>query len=386
MDYPLIGGYVATFLVAIGYFAYNDSARQVPATVPQKQAAAASAATAMSVRTVAAAPAGVAKDGAKEPAKDVAKAPTGAAQPAEAGGWTVPDVDGLPDNAFGRMVRRGRELTQRTFAHLGPEVEDPAMRFAGNNLACQSCHLDAGTKEFGLPFVGVFGDFPQYRGREGRVATIEDRVNGCMTRSMDGKPLPWDSEPMVAFVTYIKFLSSNRPVGKPTPGRGTPKMAELSRPASPEKGAIVFQEHCASCHGPEGRGKRVGVAGDGKGYEFPPLGGTDTFNNGAGMARLITAASFVRANMPFGTSHDAPVLTEEEAWDVTAYVESLDRPQREGIETDYPNRTEKPVDAAYGPFPDTLPAAQHKYGPFQPIRDEIKKLKNKATDAAKTGH
>lgn len=352
MDTPVIGAYVFTFAVALGIFAYNDSQRATPAAPPAQQAA-------------------------------VAAATPKAAEPT---GWTVPDVDALPDNAYGRMVRRGRDLTQRTFAHLGPEVADPAMRFAGNNLACQSCHLEAGTKEYGLPFVGVFADFPQYRGREGRVASLEDRINGCMTRSMDGQPLPADSEPMMAFVTYIKFLSADRPIGQPTPGRGTPKMSELDRPASPEKGAIVFEQHCASCHGPEGRGKRVGAVGDAKGYEFPPLRGTDTFNNGAGMARLITAASFVRANMPFGTSHDAPVLTEEEAWDVTAYVESLDRPQREGIDTDYPKRSEKPVDAAYGPFADSLPAEQHKYGPFQPIRDEIKKLKSKAAEgtAAKT--
>lgn len=386
MDYPLLGGYVATFLVAIGYFAYNDGARQAPAAPPAQSASAPRVATALAVQAAAPAPVAAAP-AAKSPAS---KAP--AAPPAAVQEWTVPDVDALPDDAFGRMVRRGRELTQRTFAHLGPEVEDPAMRFAGNNLACQSCHLEAGTKEYGLPFVGVFADFPQYRGREGRVATLEDRVNGCMTRSMDGRELPWDSEPMVAFVTYIKFLSSDRPVGKPTPGRGTPKMAELTRPASPEKGKVVFEAHCASCHGPEGLGKRVGAVGDRQGFEFPPLRGTDTFNNGAGMARLITAASFVRANMPFGTSHDSPVLTEEEAWDVTAYVESLDRPQRAGIEEDYPKRTEKPVDAAYGPFADSLPAEQHKYGPFQPIRDEIKKLKAKpaakdaAKDTAKTVH
>ena len=92
----------------------------------------------------------------------------------------------------------GRALTVETYAHIGPEVADPAMRYAGNNLACQSCHLDAGTKAFGLPFVGVFGDFPQYRPREGVVGSIEDRVNGCMARSMNGRVLPYDGPEMRA--------------------------------------------------------------------------------------------------------------------------------------------------------------------------------------------
>jgi thiosulfate dehydrogenase len=122
--------------------------------------------------------------------------------------WTVPDIDTLPDDADGKLVRLGRELTVATYAHIGPRVADKSERYAGNNLSCQSCHLEAGTKRYGLPFVGVFGDFPQYRAREGRVGTLEDRVNGCMTRSMNGRALPDDSTEMRAFVAYIRFLSS----------------------------------------------------------------------------------------------------------------------------------------------------------------------------------
>jgi thiosulfate dehydrogenase len=35
---------------------------------------------------------------------------------------------------------------------------------------------------------------------------------------------------------------------------------------------------------------------------------------------------------------------------------------------------DKPVDTAYGPYADHFPEAQHKYGPFQPIRAEIEHL------------
>ncbi len=70
------------------------------------------------------------------------------AAPASAAIWTVPEVGALADDDYGRLVRRGRDLVTATYAHIGPEVSDPAKRYAGNNLACGDCHLEAGTKRF----------------------------------------------------------------------------------------------------------------------------------------------------------------------------------------------------------------------------------------------
>ena len=106
----------------------------------------------------------------------------------------VPSLDTLKDDAYGKLVRRGHELATRTFAHIGPEVKNPKMRYAGNNLSCTSCHQDNATKPYAIPWVGAFASFPQYRAREDAVSTIEERVNGCMERSMNGKPLPLGSD------------------------------------------------------------------------------------------------------------------------------------------------------------------------------------------------
>jgi thiosulfate dehydrogenase len=293
--------------------------------------------------------------------------------------WTVPSVEGLSDDAWGRTVRLGRDLTVATPSLIGPEVKDPARRFAGNNLTCQSCHLKAGTGEFALPFVGVFGDFPQYRAREGLVGSIEDRINGCMTRSMDGRELPFDGREMRAIVAYIKFLSNGVPVGAATPGRGTAEMPMLERAADPTRGAAVFAQTCTVCHGADGAGRRNGVAGDAKGYAVPPLWGSDSFNDGAGMARLITMARFVRGNMPVGTTWQSPALTPEDAWDVAAFVESQPRPHMEGLDRDFPDRLQKPVDAPYGPYADQFGENQHRLGPFQPIKDAVRGLRARAT-------
>ena len=123
-------------------------------------------------------------------------------------------------------------------------------------------------------------------------------------------------------LAFIQFLSTDRPVGKPTDGRGSAPLALLDRAADPKRGTQVYQRSCASCHQADGQGQRKGVAGDAKGYSYPPLWGPDSFNNGAVMHRLIASASFIRGNMPFGARHDAPVLSVEDAWDVAAYINS----------------------------------------------------------------
>lgn len=300
-----------------------------------------------------------------------------APQPSGPSAWTVPDIDKLPDDTWGRTVRYGRDLIARTYALIGPEVSDPSRRYAGNNLSCQNCHLEAGTAQFGLPFHGVYADFPNYRARSGTVGTIGDRIQGCMTRSMNGKPLPPEGPEMTAMVAYMKVLSDGRPVGAPTPGRGAGKMPELTRAADPGHGKEVYNQTCAACHGANGQGQRNGPAGDAQGYLFPPLWGNDSFNDGAGMDRLIAAANFVHSNMPKGTTWQEPVLSPEDAWDVAAFVQAQPRPHKVGLEHDFPNRLQKPVDAGYGPYADSFPEQQHRLGPFQPIRGELDKIRGR---------
>ena len=299
--------------------------------------------------------------------------PASAQQPSPATAWTVPDVNSLPDDKFGRLVRQGKDLVERTHAHIGPEVKDATRRYSGNNLSCSSCHVDAGTKKYGNTFVGVFADYPQYRPREDDIQTIEDRVNGCMERSMSGRPLPVDGPDMRAFLAYFKFLSSGVPVGRAIEGRGLPKAALPDRAADPAKGKVVYDAFCVACHGAEGAGQRAGVPGDAKGYNFPPLWGPDTYNNGAGMARVIMAARFIKGNMPKGITHETAVLTDEQAFDVAAYINRQPRSAKAGLEADFPDRRKKPVDAAFPPYRAGFTADQHKYGPFKPIVREREK-------------
>jgi thiosulfate dehydrogenase len=159
------------------------------------------------------------------------------------------------------------------------------------------------------------------------------------------------------------------------PGMGTGKMPELDRPADPVRGETGYGNACVACHGPNGAGIRRSLPTTDLGYMVPPLWGSDSFNDGAGMARLITAANFLHFNMPHGVDYLNPQLSPEQAWDIAAYVISQPRPHKAGLDKDFPDLLEKPVDTPYGPYADGFSEQQHKYGPFAPIRAAIAKLK-----------
>jgi thiosulfate dehydrogenase len=286
--------------------------------------------------------------------------------------WSVPDADALPTGTWKDTVVYGRRLFTDTSAVVGPEAAAPAMRYAGNNLTCQSCHLAAGTQPFGLSLVGVFAAFPTYLARENGVRTIEDRIEGCMERSMNGGALPAGGRELKAMAAYLRFLSTGVSAGTPVNGRGTPPLSYLDRAADIAKGRAVYAATCQACHQADGQGVRKGKKGDGAGYVYPPLWGDDSFNDGAGMHRLIASATYIRANMPLGTNYRAPLLSVADAWDVAAFINSQPRPARAHLELDYPDRSKKPVDAPFPPFADSFSLEQHRLGPFKPILDARK--------------
>ncbi|HMA41414.1 MAG TPA: c-type cytochrome [Gemmatimonadales bacterium] len=227
----------------------------------------------------------------------------------------------IPADALGASVRRGLALLTATRDSLPAHV--------GNDLRCTSCHLDEGRRTNGS-WVGTFARYPQYNNRAGQVITIEDRINGCFRRSMNGTPLPADGADMRDIVSYLAFLSWRRPVGPPAGARGT-RFATLT--ADSARGRAIFDSVCAFCHGDAGQGS----------IAAPPLWGPRSFNIGAGMARVRTAAAFIHDNMPF----DRPgTLTDQQAFDVAAFVVARPRPDFPGKEYDWPNG-DPPPDVAY---------------------------------------
>jgi thiosulfate dehydrogenase len=283
--------------------------------------------------------------------------------------WQPPDSNTLPNTPTGEQIRYGRDLIARTARYLGPKG---TVAHISNGMNCQNCHLEAGTKPWGNNYSAVASTYPKYRDRSGTIESIEKRVNDCMERSLNGKPLDSNSREMRAIVAYMHWLGTAVPKGSKPLGVGINSLKNMDRPADPEKGKIVFIEKCQLCHGADGGGQPDSATGSG--YLYPPLWGPKSYNIGAGLYRLSRMAGYVKDNMPFGVSHGHSQLTDEQAWDVAAFINSQPHPTKD-LSMDWPQKKAKPFDYPFGPYTDTFSVQQHKYGPYDPIQQSIKTTK-----------
>ena len=270
-------------------------------------------------------------------------------------------------------IKYGYELLSKTNQYLGSKASNPNLRYSGNALNCTNCHLAGsdplalpGTVKFAMPFVNVMNDYPSFRSRSMSIGAIQDRVNGCMERSQNGKKLPRDSKEMTAIVDYFKFLNQDAIVGQAMEGTGTISIKFPKRKANVVQGKTLFAKYCVLCHQAGGMGLKSPTYSKDGSYTFPPLAGAHSFNDGAGMSRLKTTTKFIYANMPLGATADSPILTVDQAYDIAGYVKSLKRPAKAHREKDFPNPKFRSNDYAVPAYFNGDKEALDKatYGPF----------------------
>jgi thiosulfate dehydrogenase len=252
--------------------------------------------------------------------------------------FRVPAESDLKDSAFRVAAFRGRAILLAT--------RDSLPRNVGNSLRCVSCHLEGGLRRGAMPWVGSYARFPQYRARSGKVDLLEDRINDCFKRSLNGRALDPSGRDMHDIVAYLGFLSTGIPIGAEMEGQGLPQLAPLKGDA--HRGTALYASVCARCHGAGGQGTAIA----------PPLWGQRSFNVAAGMARINTAASFIHALMPIDRAQQ---LTPQQAFDVATYINTRPRPDFAAKSHDWP-RGGKPPDADYHVVPmlATPPTPQEK--------------------------
>ena len=275
--------------------------------------------------------------------------------------WKASDWSLMDKEPNAEELNYGKELVANTAEYLGPKGKVKAM---SNGMNCQNCHLQAGTTPFGNNYSAVAATYPKFRARSGTEEDIQKRINDCFERSLNGKPLARDSKEMKAMVAYINWVGKEVPKGEVPIGSGLYEVPLLDRAADPIKGKLVYDRQCASCHQTDGKGI---AKPDGSGYLYPPLWGENSYNHGAGLYRLSRFAGYVKANMPLGATFEQPILSDEESWDLAAYVNSMERPKKD-LSQDWPDISKKPMDHPFGPFSDSFTEEQHKYGPFKPIK------------------
>ncbi len=251
--------------------------------------------------------------------------------------FDTPRLADMLSAANAEQLVRGMRLNLETRTLLPDHV--------GDQLNCTSCHLNAGTVADGSPYVGVSAFFPSYGARAGKIITLEERINGCFRRSMNGKPLAKDSPDMQAMVAYFDWMKRETKPEDKVAGRGVGKIDKKIVP-DVENGKKVYADQCAVCHGENGEGLK-NAAGQ---MVYPPLWGDESFNIGAGMARTYTAAAFVKRNMPIAFHDNFPLgqggLSDQDAVDVAEYFSHQPRPDFPDKVKDWP-KDPKPADARY---------------------------------------
>ena len=223
----------------------------------------------------------------------------------------APDEDTIPNDKYGDDVRLGKKVFTETYKY--------GRRYAGNDLSCANCHLDAGRRPNAGPMWAAYGMYPAYLERTDRSNSLEERIQQCFRFSLNGFAPALDAPELRALVSYIHFLSRGVPIGVVMPGRGYPQVVRTGSDPSPTRGTDIYKAKCAICHGANG----AGVKQAGSGYTWPPLWGMDSYNKAAGMANNDLLAGFIKANMPPGQPWS---LTDQEALDVAAYINLQIRP------------------------------------------------------------
>ena len=274
------------------------------------------------------------------------------------------DFSKIPKDKFGEEVKYGWQLMANTAYYIGPDGING--KYLGNKMNCTNCHQDAGTKPFSFNLVLSHEQYPQYRAREGKVLSLVERINNCIERPHNGKPLPFDSKEMGALLSYFKWINGFAEKNKIFKGSKNLEISFPERAANSKRGGELFQMHCQRCHGANGEGM---VRVNDSNYVYPPLWGEKAYQSGSSMHRIIKQAQWLKANMPFDkASWDKPFLSDEEALDIAAFVNDDSIHPRPGVTNyDYPHPVEKSIDYDKGPFSDTFSVSQHKFGPYPPI-------------------
>lgn len=233
----------------------------------------------------------------------------------------VPAMSSADEEENADLIKRGKELMIHTDTELPENV--------GNTMSCISCH--ASGEEAGsinsLNLIGVSKTYPQFNVRDGKIVSLDERINGCFVRSMNGKPLPEDSTELKAMVAYIDFISKNVPEKVKERDWALQKLeGDLPEP-NIEEGEKLFNTACISCHATDAASEN-GLA----------VWGDDSYNDGAGMNRIRTIGAFIKNDMPKAQMGNIKPgsLTTEQAVNLAAYINSHDRPFFKDKHKDYP--------------------------------------------------
>lgn len=292
--------------------------------------------------------------------------------------WREPSEARIPSGPVGDQIRDGIDILRNTAYRVGKLAPDASKRMNWNSFNCVNCHQAGpsglpGSKKFTLPLVNTVNDYPKFDTKSGKIISLELRTKGMF--GAGAVPIQVEMPEFQAIMAYLRWLAQDTQPGAAMAGVGLLPMEPIARAADPVIGKKLYASKCQACHGADATGQRKPNFDQGGGYLFPPLAGSDSYDNAGHMFAVPLLARYIRASMPLGASADKPQLTPTEALDIAAFVnnDAMPRGQNPGRTKLYPDTALRPQGFAIPEnFTDQPPTAYQraKFGPFRNINED----------------
>lgn len=256
---------------------------------------------------------------------------------------TVTDLRGYREEDV-RAIERGcnivDDLLGQTARRGDAERWNSARYVRGALMSCSHCHQHAGDKadtsgkrQLGSSNLGaswVMADM--YDRFMGQLLPYEWRLMQCFINSSNGFK-PNIADDVIRDITaYSRFLSAalDLKIGNRYPEQGMDEIAAaatMRRGDDYVRGAHLYRQRCAACHGVQGLGQMV----NGR-VVYPAVAGPNSFSHDSRMnfAQVNTVMpGFICRNMPPGQEGS---LDNQQCRDIAYYLSTLPRPagDREG--------------------------------------------------------
>jgi thiosulfate dehydrogenase len=235
-----------------------------------------------------------------------------------------------PKGKLGEIVKLGEDIIIHT------DTNSLSKPYINSKLQCVNCHRRgednrAGTTNKIGTFIGTATSFPAYSKRYKNIISLQNRIDGCFQRCLNGEKSVVNTEVGIAVESYITWLSTGLPINMSPLAPRTPskiemwsknrkKFISLFKKVTHKNyfdGHRLYLNKCASCHGKDGQG--VGT--------FPPLWGKLSYTADGSMAKLPNGATWIQDNMPPNNSN----LTDSQTVNITLFINAQPRVSYRGF-------------------------------------------------------
>ncbi len=196
-------------------------------------------------------------------------------------------------------------MSPATQAMQRDDAQNPGMLWVASgeaewNKSCVKCHGDARSS-----MRGVAARFPAFDAGSGKVVNLSQRI----TQGHGHKPLPTESEELLALEAYVAMQSRGMPVSPPQDAETRAAAARGQQLYNQRIGQLNLS--CAQCHDQQWGRKLAGSTIPQAHAAAYPIYRLEWQAMGSLQRRLRNCMSGVRAEIPrFGATE----LTELEAW------------------------------------------------------------------------